>query len=108
MIKSMVYRTTKYAINEDVEDYTKEIGVYHIWNYYMDMKSTGGFDTFILLDEEFHLSNEEEMTEFQKYLSRFIQVLKREYSIEMYDENIKAVFEHQIKNRTLKISVKEL
>lgn len=106
MIKAMVYKTTKYAIDEEVEDYTKEIGIFSIWNYYMDMKSTGSFDTFILLDEEFKLDDEEQMEQFKMYLNRFIKVLKREYSVELYDENIKAVFEHQMKNRVLKISVK--
>lgn len=108
MIKSMVYKTTKYSVDEnDTEDYKKEIGIFDIWNYYMDMRSTGSFDTFVLLDEEFKLSVPEEMDNFQMYLSRFIKVLKREYNIEMYDKNIKAIFEHQMENRTLKISVKE-
>ena len=107
MIKSMVYKTKEYAISEEVEDYTKEIGVYQIWKYYMDMKETGNFDTFILLDEEFKASDPKQMEELQKYISKFIQVLKREYNVELYDDNIKATFEHQVKNKILKINVKE-
>ena len=107
MIKSMVYKPKEYAINEDVEDYTKEIGVYHIWKYYMDMRETDSFDTFVLLDEEFKASEPEQMEELQKYINKFIQVLKIEYNVELYDSNIKATFEHQVKNRILKISVKD-